>query len=369
MIANLKQSIGQYRSFMDYRYQAYKTELSQLLLQLKNFGLLFLVVLGSAMLGMILLLFLGLGKIIDSSDAPQYGAQMAWLYLLLQSVMLSAMKSAIKNSAQRAFQQTLVKRYWLGFMDIKLLLLSNGWLIASLIIAIDLSLSQWLRVPHFWLFLLLQFVLGILCLYKPIALVYGFLLSAVWATLPLDVSPLLYHSGFVLLFALSTLMVPFNATAKLKLNSLTGFWLLFFMHNSWALIWRGALLLCVFMASKVLLQERADLAAIFSILSLAFVVLFSSSLQFDCRHLYQQYSVFFNMQNKQTAFFVSLFIPSLIVLLLALVGFVVLFNQANCLLLVIGVVWCLLQQALAQKKPAHYALVWMVITGVLLSFY
>jgi len=48
---------------------------------------------------------------------------------------------------------------------------------------------------------------------------------------------------------------------------------------------------------------------------------------------------------------------------------VVLFKQANCLLLVIGVVWCLLQQALAQKKPAHYALVWMVITGVLLSFY
>lgn len=41
MIANLKQSIGQYRSFMDYRYQAYKTELTQLLLQLKSFGLLF----------------------------------------------------------------------------------------------------------------------------------------------------------------------------------------------------------------------------------------------------------------------------------------------------------------------------------------
>ncbi len=97
MIANLKQSIGQYRSFMDYRFLAYKTELTQLLLQLKSFGLLFLVVLGSSVLGLILLLFLGLGKIIDSSDAPQYGAQMAWLYLLLQSVMLSAMKSAIKK--------------------------------------------------------------------------------------------------------------------------------------------------------------------------------------------------------------------------------------------------------------------------------
>ena len=77
--------------------------------------------------------------------------------------------------------------------------------------------------------------------------------------------------------------------------------------------------------------------------------------------------MFFNIQNKQTAFFVSLFIPSLIVLLLALVGFVVLFKQANCLLLVIGVVWCLLQQALAQKKPAHYALVWLILAGLMLA--
>jgi len=346
MIANLKQSIGQYRSFMDYRYQTYKTELTQLLLQLKNFGLLFLVVLGSAMLGMILLLFLGLGKIIDSSDAPQYGAQMAWLYLLLQSVMLSAMKSAIKNTAQRAFQQTLVKWYWLGFMDIKLLLLSNGWL-----------------------FLLLQFVLGILCLYKPIALVYGFLLSAMWLILPFDVSPLIYQCGFVLLFALSTLMVPFNFAAKLEMSSLTGFWLMFFIHNSWTLIWRGALLLSLFMAFEVLRQERANLAAIFSILSFAFVVLFSSSLQFDCSQLHQKYSVFFKMQNKQTAFFIGQFVPSLIVLLLSLIVFFALFNQASGVLLLTGIIWCVFQQAIAQKKPAHYALVWMVITGLLLALY
>ena len=367
MIANLKQSIGQYRSFMDYRFQAYKTELTQLLLQLKSFGLLFLVVLGSSVLGLILLLFLGLGKIIDSSDAPQYGAQMAWLYLLLQSVMLSAMKSAIKNSTQRAFQQTLVKRYWLGLVDIKLLLLSNGWLIASLVIAIDLSINQWLRVPHFLVFLLLQFILGILCLYKPIALVYGFLLSAMWLMLPFDVSPLTYQCVFVLLFALSTLMVPFNFAAKLELSSLTGFWLMFFIHNSWTLIWRGALLLCVFMAFEVLLQERANLADIFSILSLAFVVLFSSSLQFDCSHLHQQYSVFFKMQNKQTAFFIGQFVPSLIVLLLSLIVFFALFNQASGLLLLTGIIWCALQQAIMQKKPAHYALVWMITTGGLLA--
>jgi hypothetical protein len=367
MIANLKQSIGQYRSFMDYRFQAYKTELTQLLLQLKSFGLLFLVVLGSSILGLILLLFLGLGKIIDSSDAPQCGAQMAWLYFLLQSVMLSAMKSAIKNSAQRTFQQTLVKQYWLGLMDIKLLLLSHGWLIASLVIAVDLSINQWLKVPHFLVFILLQFILGILCLYKPLALVYGFLLSAIWLMLPFDVTPLIYQCGFVLLFALSTSMAPFNFSAKLDLSSLRGFWLMFFIHNSWTLIWRGALLLCVFMASEVLLQERANLAVIFSILSLAFVVLFSSSLQFDCSRLHQQYNVFFKMQNKQTAFFASQFIPSLAMLLPALIGYMILFNLTNSLLVLIGIVWCLLQQVIAQKKPAHYALVWMITTGGLLA--
>jgi hypothetical protein len=53
----IKQTMVQYRAFMVYRYQAYVTELEQLLLQLKRFGLLFLVVLGSTMLGLILLLF------------------------------------------------------------------------------------------------------------------------------------------------------------------------------------------------------------------------------------------------------------------------------------------------------------------------
>lgn len=196
MIANLKQSIGQYRSFMDYRYQAYKTELTQLLLQLKSFGLLFLVVLGSSVLGLILLLFLGLGKIIDSSAAPQYGAQMALFYLLLQSVMLSAMKSAIKNSKQRLFQQTIARSVWLYLVDIKLLTLSNAWLIASVLIALDLTLSQWVKVPHFIAFMLLQFSLGVLCLYKTSALVYGFLFSTILVLVPIHMQPLTYHMGF-----------------------------------------------------------------------------------------------------------------------------------------------------------------------------
>ncbi|MEI8665165.1 DUF6136 family protein [Pseudoalteromonas sp. B28] len=183
-IISIKSKLNQYLAFIGYRYLAYTFELKQLLQQLKNFGLLFLVVLGSSALGFVLLLFLGLGKVIDSADTPLYGAQMALFYLLLQSVMISAMKLAIKNSNQRLFQLTIAHPSWLYLADIKLLFISNGWLIASLLIALDLTFEQWLKVPHFIVFMSIQLGLGIVCLYKPSALVYGFMLSGLFYSLP-----------------------------------------------------------------------------------------------------------------------------------------------------------------------------------------
>ena len=363
----IKLVMAQYRAFMEYRYQAYKIELTQLLLQLKNFGLLFLVILGSAMLGMILLLFLGLGKIIDSSDAPQYGAQMAWLYLLLQSVMLSAMKSAIKNNQQRFFQRTIVRSNWLKLMDIKLLFLSNGWLLASAVIALDLTLSQWLRAPHFVLFMLLQFGLGVLCLYKPRALIYGLVFTAILVLLPINIAPLAYHCGFIILFALSIFLPAFSLSDRLSVNSLSTFWLSFFLQHSWILVWRVALLLCVFMAVTTLLNERNDLAAIFSVVAVAFIVLFTSSLQFDCGKLHDKYQLFFQANYQQRVFFISQFMPSCLFFLITLSSYLLFVEQIEWLLLSLSVGWCILQLYIAQKKPAHFALVWMITTGGLLA--
>ncbi|MBB1399347.1 DUF6136 family protein [Pseudoalteromonas sp. SG44-8] len=363
----IKLEIAQYRSFMQYRYQAYKIELAQLLQQLKNFGLLFLVVLGSAMLGMILLLFLGLGKIIDSIDAPQYGAQMAWLYLLLQSVMLSAMKSAIQNSQQRLFQRTIVRSNWLKLMDIKLLLLSNGWLLASAVIALDLNYSQWLRAPHFVLFMLLQFSLGVLCLYKPRALIYGLVFTAILVLLPINIAPLAYHCGFIILFALSMLLPAFSLSDQLPINALSTFWLSFFMQHSRVLVWRVALLLCVFMAITTLLNERADLEAIFNVIAAAFTVLFTSSLQFDCGKLHDKYQLFFQANYQQRVFFISQFMPSCLFFLITLSSYLLFVEQIEWLLLSLSVGWCILQLYIAQKKPAHFALVWMITTGGLLA--
>ena len=367
MIANLKQSIGQYRSFMDYRYQAYKTELTQLLLQLKSFGLLFLVVLGSSVLGLILLLFLGLGKIIDSSAAPQYGAQMALFYLLLQSVMLSAMKSAIKNSKQRLFQQTIARSVWLYLVDIKLLTLSNAWLIASVLIALDLTLSQWVKVPHFIVFMLLQFSLGVLCLYKTSALVYGFLFSVILVCVPIHMQPLTYHMGFTLLFALSLFVPVVNVNGRIAVSSLLGFWFCYLLNHCWTLVWRVSLLLCVFMASAALINERADLVPILVILAMAFIVLFSSSLQFDCGRVYEQYRLFFKTCEQERAFYISQFLPSILLFLLSTISYSVIFGYTHIVLFVIGNMWCVLQVYLAQKKPAHYALVWLISTGLLLA--
>lgn len=62
-------------------------------------------------------------------------------------------------------------------MDIKLLFISNGWLMVSAVIAFYLPLTQWLKAPHFIVFMLLQLGLGVLCLYKPRALIYGFFIQ------------------------------------------------------------------------------------------------------------------------------------------------------------------------------------------------
>ncbi|MEI8616517.1 DUF6136 family protein [Pseudoalteromonas sp. B193] len=62
-IISIKSKLNQYLAFIGYRYLAYTFELKQLLQQLKNFGLLFLVVLGSSALWFCIIAFLGLGKL------------------------------------------------------------------------------------------------------------------------------------------------------------------------------------------------------------------------------------------------------------------------------------------------------------------
>ncbi|NWL15898.1 hypothetical protein FHG08_09230 [Pseudoalteromonas sp. Scap03] len=366
-IAPSKHPLAQYRVFMGYRYLAYNQELKQLLLQLKSFGLLFLVVLGSSMLGLILLLFLGLGKIIDSSAAPQYGAQMALFYLLLQSVMFSAMKSAIKNSQQRLFQQTIARSVWLYLVDIKLLTLSNAWLIASVLIALDLTLSQWVKVPHFVVFMLLQFSLGVLCIYKPSALIYGFIFSTILVCVPIYMQPLTYHIGFALLFTLSLFVPVVNVNGRIAVSSIFGFWFCYLLNHSWVLVWRVSLLLCIFMASAALINERADLVPILVVLTMAFIVLFSSSLQFDCGKVHEQYRLFFKTCQRELAFYISQFLPSLLLFLVATISYSVIFGHIHIALFFIGNMWCVIQVYFAQKKPAHYALVWLILAGLMLA--
>ena len=366
-IISVKSKLNQYLAFISYRYLAYTFELKQFLQQLKNFGLLFLVVLGSSALGFVLLLFLGLGKIIDSADTPLYGAQMALFYLLLQSVMISAMKLAIKNSNQRIFQLTIAHPSWLHLADIKLLFISNGWLIASLLIALDLTLVQWLKVPHFIVFMCLQLGLGVVCLYKPSALVYGFILSGLFLFTPINIPPLIYHIGFSIIFSISLLIPRVNINGRVSVRSLFGFWFCYFINHSWTLVWRMSLLLCVFMGSSTLVAERADLVNILDAVAMAFIVLFCSSLQFDCAKVYAQYRLFFNTFQKARTFYISQFIPSMLLFLATFVTYSITFERLNIILLSLGLPWCLLQVYFAQKKPAHYALVWIVFTAGLLA--
>lgn len=359
-------SFASYLSFLSYRYLAYTTTLKSMLSQLKSFSLLFALVLGPAFLGMVLLLFLGLGKIVDSHAAPAYGAKLAVVYLLLESVMLWAMAPAIKNEKNRAFQRSLYISYWRVCADCKFLLLSNAWLIASLLIAIDLSLKQWLQVPHFLLFMLLQWLCGVFVLYKPRALLYSLLLSSVLVLLPISLSSMQYFLGFVVIFGCSTLLPPVRMSHKLKVHSLALFWLSYFIQHSWSLIWRGSVLLACLLALLQLIAVRNDFSDLIQAVAFSVCVLLTSSLQFDCLAVFKKYRLFFQSNNQDKPFYISQFLPSLIFFAVALIVVTSMLGT-NMIYFFIGAVWCVLQQYLAQKKPAQFALVWFFITiGIVL---
>ena len=352
---------ARYISFLSFRYLAYTTALKSMLSQLKSFSLLFALVLGPAFLGLVLLLFLGLGKIVDSHAAPAYGAKLAVVYLLLESAMLWAMTPAIKNAQNRAFQRSLFKSSWRVCVDCKLLFLSNAWLIASLLIAMDLSLKQWLQVPHFLLFMLLQWFCGVFVLYRPCALFYSLLLSSVLVLLPVSLTSLQYFLGFVAIFCCSTLIPSVRISHKLKVHSLALFWLSYFLQHSWSLIWRGSVLLACLLALLQLIAVRSDFSDLIQAVAFSVCVLLASSLHFDCMTVFNKYRLFFQSANLGKQFYISQFLPSLIFFAVALVVLISMLGT-NLSYIPIGAVWCVLQQYLAQKKPAHYALVWFVIT-------
>ena len=359
-------SLASYVSFLAYRYLAYTTNLKSMLSQLKSFSLLLALLLGPAFLGMVLLLFLGLGKIVDSHAEPASGAKLALVYLLLESVMLWAMASAIKNSQNRAFQRSLYKSSWRVCADCKLLLLSNVWLIASSLIAIELSLKQWLQVPHFMLFMLLQWLCGVFVLYRPRALFYSLLLSSVLVLQPVSLSPLQYYLGFVAIFGCSILLPPVRISHKLKVHSLALFWLSYFLQHSWCLIWRGSVLVACLFSLLQLITIRSDFSDLIQAAALSVCVLLTSSLQFDCMAVFKKYRLFFQSNNQDKLFYVSHFIPSLLFFAVALMVVISMLGT-NLIYIPIGAGWCLLQQYIAQKKPAQFALVWFFITiGIVL---
>lgn len=359
-------SLASYVSFLAYRYLAYTTNLKSMLSQLKSFSLLLALLLGPAFLGMVLLLFLGLGKIVDSHAEPASGAKLALVYLLLESVMLWAMAPAIKNVQNRAFQRSLYKSSWRVCVDCKLLFLSNVWLIASLLIAVDLSLKQWLQVPHFMVFVFLQWLCGVFVLYRPIALFYSLLISSVLILLPVSLSSLQYYLGFIAIFSCSTLIPSVRISHKLKVHSFALFWLSYFLQHSWCLIWRGSVLVACLFSLLQLITIRSDFSDLIQAVALSVCVLLTSSLQFDCMAVFKKYRLFFQSNNQDKLFYVSHFIPSLIFFAVALMVVISMLGT-NLIYIPIGAGWCLLQQYIAQKKPAQFALVWFFITiGIVL---
>lgn len=354
-------------AFFVYRWQAYKRHLMTLYQQIKQFGLLFIAVLGTALPSIILLGFLGLGRVIESPNTALESVYAAWLILTAQTVWLYFLKVAIKDTLHRLFQYQLGTNKQAVCADFLLLLISNPFLLASLFLLLTMQSWQIAQAPHFIVFIGLQLISSLLVLYRLVYWVVGLCISLiVMAFLPDNINLLLGQMTFVVSL-LAGVAVRAIASKLPQQNGLTNtvnlplFWLAFFVRHSQYLLWRSALVVSVLMAAALSTQQRPDLSLLFAKLSVSLLLVLTSSLQFSCSALYNKYAVFFLSVNKKSLFYLSHFVPPLVFYMLSVNGLVWLFGF-NWFVLV-SVFFVLALQGVVAKKPAHFAVAWLVISG------
>ncbi|MCF2860413.1 DUF6136 family protein [Pseudoalteromonas sp. SMS1] len=265
--------------YYSYRLQAFKTELRELRKQLEQFTLLVSAMFFIYLPSLVMAIFFGLGKLVES-DSVHLTMAVSFGFLLMQSLLIQTLKDAILDSARRAFHSTLLgNRIHKVVADNGLLLLCHLLFLAACVMAISMGWSNLLQAPHLLVFMLLQCLLAVLQLYRPYAVILT-LCTAVGMIYVID-------DVMVYFFALFTMMLvgawvkPRRMHYKVKVISSYGFWLQLIIEQPWMLLWRIGVSTLTYWCALIIITERPDLSSYYSVMALLFNLLWWSSLLLD----------------------------------------------------------------------------------------
>ncbi|MDP4982852.1 DUF6136 family protein [Pseudoalteromonas tunicata] len=347
-----------FKVFFRYRALAFSREIALLSQHLKQLlGMLF-AVLYTALPGIVLLVFLGLGKIIKAEGGSVNQLWIAWCFLAVQTIFFYALQQAILNIEQRCFQLSIAcSRWWMWLADCRNLLFTHVFLWCSVFLLLTMSSTQLSQNTHFMIFTALQLGLGFLSLYRMQQTVFFCLVSATLILALPYLTPLIMMLSWVTVFIGCIFIPTFNWQKEFKVNTLVGFWFSFYSHHYQILFWRLASGVVVTAGMLVLASEREDFTYLAAYFSCFIFLLLITTLHIEVAKITAQFRAFFHSLNKSKTFNYSRIFKSVMVYFILLVVIATIFTQWW---LAVGVglvaIFCFY---IAEKKPERLALVWM----------
>ncbi|MCG7534757.1 DUF6136 family protein [Pseudoalteromonas sp. OOF1S-7] len=291
--------------YYQYRYRACRNALAVLMKQLQQFSLMFLTLFFIFIPQLIIGVFYGLGKLV-SFESHNLAMKVAFGFLLLQSLLLQAVKPAIMDSTYRAFHATLLRgRLHQYTADWVLLLACHVLLIAALILAQSIGIDNLWQAPQLSGFMLAQWLFALTLLYRPQTLLSSLLIAfvAIW----LAPSIYIYLVVIILCLALGWLRPEFRVGMPQPQINLISFWYYVIKTTPWMLLWRSGASLLTLWAGLIIAEERPDLLHYYTLAILLVNQLWWSSLYLDTnkqvagrRSFWRSLGVYSRLVNSQS---------------------------------------------------------------------
>ncbi|QTH71913.1 DUF6136 family protein [Pseudoalteromonas xiamenensis] len=322
--------------FFNYRFDAYCIGMRELFEQIKQFSVMIVLLFYTATPGLLALIFLWMGKVVQE-QVGQDGSQIhAWALLVLQSVLFLVIRPVVLNSANLTFQRSLFSNLWpLRVMDGVLMTISNVPFWIAVLLASQMGWSKVALAPHFSLFIVAQLIFGLISLYRPtavfISLVSAFLLVGWFSTLFLWLS-------FIIIWLICLTLLPLDkylnvaSVSNFKANSQMSFWLIWVKEHASSVLWRFGVMFVLLFTSDYVLTLRPDLIEVIGAFCIALSLLLWGSFIFATKPLLKQYLGFWRSLKLEKKIYRQFFGLHLCVLFFVWGGLYVWFGMHSLML-------------------------------------
>lgn len=343
------------RLFVAYRFKALQRFIFEQLDQLYQLGVLVSLVLYTALPGLVLIIYLALGKLVVND--PDLALLLCVSLIVFQTELSTALSEGVRDTRNRLFQRSLLGQWHLILLDTLFGLLTNVVFLLCLPLLYSMGLDRLEQASHFLLFITVIVLSGLFATFKPqVTKVYIFIVVLCACLLPLSFSAFLIVCIACLLIALC---LPLRHLLGQQWD--LGFWCGYHRHNFAEIWWRILVLSGLVMCAFVIFDARPDLGVFVHCLISPFLLHIALSQQLNHNQLIAQYQIWFASLGQHTRLQYGQFFAPFGLCLLSLVSLQMIVESLLCFVAfsISGIVITII----AFKKPRHFSLAWFAINA------